>query len=124
MRSPYTYTVTAVLNGEDVEVDLSVGPAEAPGTPFAGTREVDVIAIRAMSDGENTVTSAISTSSQSAWIGCPDRGSEGTTWALVIGRPTDSSMYQDWCAAKTGPVSGMPQKVSAGHSSALPTRRR
>ena len=39
-------TVTAWLDGEQVEVDLAIGPAEPPGTPFAGHREIDVIAMR------------------------------------------------------------------------------
>lgn len=52
------YTLSTVLHGEDVEVCISVGPAEPPGTPFAGERDVDVISVRALSDGEDLIDHA------------------------------------------------------------------
>lgn len=58
MSRTKNYRVNAVLHGEDVEVCISVGPAEPPGTPFAGERDVDVLSIRALSDGEDLIDHA------------------------------------------------------------------
>jgi hypothetical protein len=48
------YTVSAIVAGEDAEVELSIGPPEPRGEPYAGTRDVEVISIRAI-DGRDLI---------------------------------------------------------------------
>lgn len=57
MTRPRIYRVSAVLDGEDVEVEIAVGPAEPPGTPFAGYREVEVVSARTL-DGTDVSAQA------------------------------------------------------------------
>lgn len=46
-------TVKMWLHDELVEVVVSYGPREPPGTPWAGTRDIEVVSVRATSDGED-----------------------------------------------------------------------
>jgi hypothetical protein len=54
MPRSHTYRVSAVLDGEDVEVEIAVGPAESLGSPFAGYRDIEVLSARALDGTDMT----------------------------------------------------------------------
>ena len=53
MRRSRSYTLSGILDGEDVIVVARLGPVEPPGTPEAGTCELEIVSVHAAVDDED-----------------------------------------------------------------------